>query len=76
MSDKFFDVDTDPVTEKGVRLGHDWFFPSYEGKLHTVKVVGDEIHFADVWSLTKQQDREGSWRIGGIEHLAIHSPTK
>ena len=76
MSDIFFDLDADPVTEKGVRLGCEWFFPSYEGKLHTVKYEDDRFEFPEVWSLVGKDDQADSWRIGGIQHLALHRKTK
>ena len=76
MSEIFFDLDSDPVTEKGVRLGCDWFFPSYEGKLHTVKYKDETFEFPEVWSLVNKSDQTDSWRIGGIQHLALHRKTK
>ncbi len=76
MSKVFFDLDADPVTEKGVRLGCDWFFPSYEGKLHTVKYKDENFEFPEVWPLVNKSDQSDSWRIGGIQHLAIHRKTK
>jgi len=72
-SEQFFDVETDPVTEKGVRDGDRWHFVSYEGAIHTVNVVDGKVSFDPTWSLVTEDDREDSWRIGGIQHLAVHS---
>ena len=68
----FFDVASDPITEKGVRLGHRWFFPSYAGVVHTVDLAGDDAAFPQTWSLVTPADRDESWRIGGMQHLAVH----
>lgn len=71
-SDRFFDATTDPVTEKGVRSANRWFFPSYEGVIHTLEIDGDSVGIGPQWSLVDSVDRKGSWRIGGIQHLAVH----
>jgi methylamine dehydrogenase heavy chain len=76
MSEQFFDVDADPVTEKGVRRGDQWYFVSYAGVLHTVDISGDEVEFPPTWSLVTDADRQESWRIGGIQHLAVHRAGK
>lgn len=68
----FFSVEDDPITEKGVRLENTWFFPSYLGMLHTIHVTNDGIDIDEPWSLVSEADRNESWRIGGIQHLAIH----
>jgi hypothetical protein len=39
-SEKFFDVVSDPLTEKGVRSGKRWLFASFEGYLHAVDFSG------------------------------------
>lgn len=71
-SEPFFDPQNDPVTEKAVRHGDHWLFVSFEGFVHTVDVSGDEPRFGETWSLVGERDRDASWRIGGIQHLAVH----
>jgi len=71
-SQPFFDPKTDPVTEKAVRFGNQWLFVSFDGKIHPVDVSGAEIKFGEPWSLLGDPDREQSWRIGGMQHLAVH----
>ena len=71
----FFDPITDPVTEKAVRWGDSWVFVSFEGKVHRVDFSGEEPDFETPWSLLDGADPEESWRIGGMQHLAIHEPT-
>jgi methylamine dehydrogenase heavy chain len=68
----FFDPRTDPVTEKAVRYGNQWLFASFEGMLHPVDVSGAAIGFGEPWSLVTDADRAASWRIGGLQHLAVH----
>ncbi len=71
-SEPFFDPQTDPVTEKAVRSGNQWLFASFEGKVYPVDVSGPEIRFGEVWSLVPEGERGGQWRIGGLQHSAVH----
>ena len=68
----FFDARTDPVTEKAVRYGDQWLFVSFAGRVHPVDAGGTEITFGEPWALTGEADRRSSWRIGGLQHLAVH----
>jgi methylamine dehydrogenase heavy chain len=72
-SERFFEVHEDPLTEKAVRRGHEWIFVSYEGLVYTVDVSGPKLAFGQTWSLLDESDRRDSWRIGGLQHLAVHS---
>lgn len=74
-SERFFDPQTDPVTEKAVRRGNEWLFVSYDGVLHPVDVSGETLRFGDAWPLVADEDRKASWRIGGAQHLAVHGPS-
>ncbi len=71
-SQPFFDPHSDPVTEKPVRRGDRWFFVSFEGIVHPVDVAAAEPRFDEPWSLMRAEDRAKSWRIGGVQHLAVH----
>jgi len=71
-TEPFFDPQQDPVTEKAVRAGNQWLFASFEGQLHPVDVSGPQIRFGEVWSLLSDADRADKWRIGGIQHSAVH----
>jgi methylamine dehydrogenase heavy chain len=68
----FFDPKTDPITEKGVRLGKRWLFASFGGRLHEVDAGGAEAAFAS-WPLLDDADRAESWAVGGAQHLALHA---
>jgi methylamine dehydrogenase heavy chain len=75
QSDPFFDPVTDPVTEKAVRYKDAWLFVSVEGYVHPVDVSGEAPSFGEKWSLVGDEDRSASWRIGGVQHLAVHPST-
>jgi methylamine dehydrogenase heavy chain len=66
------DPSSDPVTEKAVRSGDEWFFVSFEGRVHAVDVSGHELRFAEPWDLFTPAERSEGWRIGGRQHLAVH----
>ncbi len=72
-SQPFFDPKADPITEKAVRADDQWFFASFDGKLYSVDVSGPQLRFGAPWSLLSDADREQSWRIGGMQHLAVHA---
>jgi methylamine dehydrogenase heavy chain len=57
---------------KGVRVKDQWLFVSFEGQVHTVDIAGEEPRFLPTWSLLTRRDRKDSWRIGGIQMLAVH----
>ncbi|TFG95683.1 MAG: hypothetical protein E4H11_04605 [Myxococcales bacterium] len=72
----FVDPWSDPVTEKAVRGGDEWFFVSFEGRVHAVDVSGHELHFAEPWDLFSAAERSEGWRIGGRQHLAVHAASR
>lgn len=71
----FFDPERDPITEKAVRWKDKWVFVSFEGRVHPLDVSGDRIEPDEPWSLLGEADRADSWRVGGMQHLAVHQPT-
>jgi methylamine dehydrogenase heavy chain len=72
LTKPFFDPKLDPITEKAVRSGDTWYFVSFEGMIHPVQVAGDAPSFGEPWSLFNPEQREDKWRIGGMQHLAVH----
>ena len=72
-TEPFFDSVRDPITEKGVRRDNEWIFTSYEGVIHTIDVKGPALAFGPTWPLLDDADRTGNWRIGGLQHLAVHA---
>ena len=71
-SAKFFDPETDPISEKGVRLKNTWYFVSFEGYLHKINFGETNLDFAKPWSLIPYSERQQGWRIGGTKHLTVH----
>jgi methylamine dehydrogenase heavy chain len=71
-SEPFFDVVADPLTEKGVRDGSRWYFASFDGWLHEVETSGERPELLARWSMFDDADRGAGWRIGGVQHLALH----
>lgn len=69
---RFFDPQQDPVSEKAARWRDRWIFVSFDGLVHEIVLSTPEPRFPQPWSLLDERDREGSWRIGGAQHLAIH----
>jgi hypothetical protein len=73
-SEKFFDATNDPLTEKGVRhTDGTWLFASFEGLLHAVDFAAEPPAAAEPWSLFSDPERKEGWRIGGMQHLALHA---
>ncbi len=72
-TEPFFDAVKDPITEKAVRRDDEWIFTSYDGVVHTVDVHGPELAFGPTWSLLDDVDHSDGWRIGGLQHLAVHA---
>ena len=66
-----FDVDKDPVTEKAVRVGDTWYFVSFSGLIYPVK----NGTVQPAWSLLSAQEKAAKWRPGGLQQLAVHTPT-
>jgi methylamine dehydrogenase heavy chain len=69
---RFFDPMQDPVIEKGVRRNNEWLFSSFDGELYTIDVGGPQLDFRESWNLLTDADRAESWRIGGMQPLAVH----
>jgi methylamine dehydrogenase heavy chain len=74
-SERFFDPQQDPLTEKGVRVGDAWYFVSFEGYLHRINFAQDvkdtAAMFPPRWSLLTDEERKARWRVGGRQLLAI-----
>jgi methylamine dehydrogenase heavy chain len=68
-----FDVATDPVTEKGVRVGDTWYFVSYSGVMYPVQIGKDGLALGPKWSLLGPADQAQQWRPGGLQQLAMHA---
>ena len=74
-TERFFDPQKDPITEKAVRRGDEWFFVSFEGDVHPVDVSGETLGVGEPWPLFDDADRRDGWRVGGGQLLAVHPPS-
>jgi hypothetical protein len=74
-SARFFDPQTDPITEKAVRHGNEWLFVSFDGVIHPVDVSGDGFRPGEPWPLFDDADKHAAWRVGGGQLLALHAPS-
>ena len=72
-TDPLFDVDHDPVTEKGVRVGDTWYFVSFAGTLYPVKNAGGKLELQKTWPLMSAAEKSQGWRPGGLQQLAAHA---
>jgi methylamine dehydrogenase heavy chain len=71
-SARFFDPVEDPVTMAAVRTGPRWVFVSFEGSAHVVDFAAATPSVDPAWSLLTDAERRDRWRIGGLQHLALH----
>jgi methylamine dehydrogenase heavy chain len=69
---RMFDVTTDPVTEKGVRVGNTWTFVSFGGTFYQVNITAKGLAAGGKWSGVTPAERQENWRPGGLQQLAAH----
>src|SRR5262245_50096009 len=70
---RMFDVNTDPVTEKGVRVGNSWTFVSFGGTFYQVNITANGLTSGGRWDGVSAADRQQNWRPGGLQQLAVHA---
>jgi methylamine dehydrogenase heavy chain len=68
-----FDIDHDPVTEKGVRLGDIWYFVTFAGRIVPLHATRAGVTPGEAWWLTTAAERQQGWRPGGLQQLAVHA---
>lgn len=73
---KLVDPVDDPVTEKAVRDGTGWIFVTFSGNVVRIDAAASVLQAQAAWSLLDAADRKDSWRPGGLQHLALHGPTR
>ena len=72
FTDRFFDPNQDPLTEKATRLTGDWFFVTFHGAVHQVEASDAGVRVLPSWPLLDEQQLAGGWRPGGPHFLASH----
>jgi methylamine dehydrogenase heavy chain len=75
-SARLVDPVDDPVTEKAVRDGSGWVFVTFSGNVVRIDATNSVLQAQASWSLLDATDRKESWRPGGMQHLALHGPTR
>lgn len=73
---KLVDPVDDPVTEKAVRDGRGWIFVTFSGRVVRIDATAAVLQAQAAWSLLDAADGKDSWRPGGLQHLALHGPTR
>ena len=72
-TDRMFEVGTDPVTERAVRLGATWLFVSFGGTMYPITITPNGLKLAATWSLLAPTESAQGWRPGGVQQLAVHA---
>jgi methylamine dehydrogenase heavy chain len=69
---KFFDPDSDPLHECGVRSGNTWYFVSHLGRVRSVDVSGPEFKPSAEWNISEKEG-ENTWiPAQPMQNLAVH----
>ncbi|MGK0222033.1 MAG: methylamine dehydrogenase heavy chain [Limisphaerales bacterium] len=68
-SDKFIDVDADPLSEKSSKVGNAWYFISFKGDVQPIDAAALP---GERWSLTNDKERAEGWRPAGWHWTAGH----
>lgn len=74
-SAKVFDPQSDPITEKAVRIENILYFVSFEGFVYGIDVTTTDIQKLSIetvapWSLISNAERDERWRVGGRQFVA------
>jgi len=71
-SEKFFDIDEDPVFDHPVATKNGWFLVSHGGKAFDVSKEGNQINISQPWSIVSEEDIEEEWLPGGAQFKTVH----
>jgi methylamine dehydrogenase heavy chain len=71
-SKAFMDIDKDPLTEKSSRIGSNWYFPSFAGRVQVIAAGQEVARVTDTWWLTTEQERKDGWRPAAWHWTAGH----
>jgi hypothetical protein len=66
-SQKFFDPDKDPLTEKASRYGDTWLFFSFDGYVHPVTFTDGKAIPGKRWSLFNAEDAKITGRSASVQ---------
>jgi methylamine dehydrogenase heavy chain len=71
-SDKFFDVQVDPVYDRPVETGDGYWLVTHGGRAFDVSQDGSQITVSDDWSIITEEDAEEKWLPGGGQLKTAH----
>lgn len=71
-SQRFFDPESDLLTEKAVRRGNTWYFISFAGHVYPVN-LSEGLDFEEPWPLADEAARAENWLPGGLQPAAMHA---
>ncbi len=72
-SEKFFEMEQDPVMEKAVKTDAGWIFMTFKGQLFLVSASRDaQIAIKPLFTLDAEM---AGWRPGGLQPIAYHQPS-
>lgn len=70
FSERFFDIDTDPVFVQSLKTTDGALFLSFLGEVHEVDLTGAAPAFKSVWSIVSGHEK-GQWRPGGAQQAGL-----
>ena len=74
-SDKFFDIDDDPIYDRPEETSDGWLLVSHAGLAFHVDQDGSQMSIGQPWSIVSDEDAEEKWLPGGQQLYAVHKDT-
>jgi methylamine dehydrogenase heavy chain len=71
-SNRFFDVQVDPVYDHPVETASGWLLLSHQGKAFSVSQSGAQMQISQPWSILTDEDIEDEWLPGGHQVKTVH----
>jgi len=71
-SDKFFEVQEDPVYDRPVPSANGWLLFTHGGRAYDVTTEDDRIRISSPWDLLTEEERAESWWPGGAQLATLH----
>ena len=71
-SNRFFDLQEDPVYDRPVETADGWLMLSNNGKAYEVQVDATDIEISDPWDFVTEEDAAENWWPGGNQLVTVH----
>jgi methylamine dehydrogenase heavy chain len=71
-TNKFFDVQDDPVYDRPVDTADGWLLITNGGKAFDVSTSGNRMNVSDAWDVVTEEDAEDGWWPGGNQVYTVH----